>query len=220
MGKDFKKKFMHPTRRKLVDMVKTGEYETNQTIGWEAKKEDRKVGDVWEDEHYRYEKKEGYTLKEGKNASTFQEIRNYLAKLEECKNKDCDHVGKFSTNNKKSIKEYGYCIGCMSKLSLDLKELGLLEDYADYRVLTERIKAGLFQLDEIKQSMVDMKQQYDEINEDGKVVNSYVLPRPVEEMKEEMQGFIERSQKEIDEISEKRNLILEKFKEKNYEHIL
>ena len=68
--------------------------------------------------------------------------------------------------------------------------------------------------------MVDMKQQYDEINEDGKVVNSYVLPRPVEEMKEEMQGFIERSQKEIDEISEKRNLILKKFKEKNYEHIL
>ena len=108
----------------------------------------------------------------------------------------------------------------MSKVSIDLKSAGLLEDYADYRVLTERIKAGLFQLDEIKQSMVDMKQKYDEINEDGKVVNSYVLPRPVEEMKEEMQGFIERSQKEIDEISEKRNLILEKFKEKNYEHIL
>ena len=43
--------------------------------------------------------------------------------------------------------------------------------------------------------MVDMKQQYDEINEDGKVVNSYVLPRPVEEMKEEMQGFIERKSK-------------------------
>ena len=48
-------------------MVKTAQYETNQTIGWEVKKEDRKVGDVWEDEHYRYEKKEGYTLKEGKN---------------------------------------------------------------------------------------------------------------------------------------------------------
>ena len=52
-------------------------------------------------------------------------------------------MGKFSTNNKKSIKEYGYCIGCMSKLSLDLKELGLLEDY-DYRVLTERIKPDYF----------------------------------------------------------------------------
>ena len=59
MGKDFKKKYMHPTRRKLVDMVQTGKYEKNQTIGWTSKKEERKVGDVWEDEHHRYEKKEG-----------------------------------------------------------------------------------------------------------------------------------------------------------------
>ena len=59
-----------------------------------------------------------------------------------------------------------------------------------------------------------------EINEKGEVVNTYVLPRPVDEMKEEMQGFIDRSKKEIDEISDKRNLHLEKIKEKNYEHIL
>ena len=70
MGKDFKKKVQrNPTRRKLVDMVKTG---TNmrqiKLLVGIAKKEDRKVGDVWEDEHYRYEKKEGYTLKEGKNS--------------------------------------------------------------------------------------------------------------------------------------------------------
>ena len=57
MAKEFKRKFMHPTRRKLADMVKTGQYEKNQSVGWEAKKENRKVGDVWEDEHYRYEKK-------------------------------------------------------------------------------------------------------------------------------------------------------------------
>ena len=30
MAKEFKRKFMHPTRRKLADMVKTGQYETNQ----------------------------------------------------------------------------------------------------------------------------------------------------------------------------------------------
>ena len=36
--------------------------------------------------------------------STFQEIRQYLTKLEQCKNKDCDYVGKFSTNNKNQLK--------------------------------------------------------------------------------------------------------------------
>ena len=73
----------------------------------------------------------------------------------------------------------------MSELSIELKK-EFLEDYADYRVLTERIKVGLFKLEEIKQSMDGLKQQYDEIDENGKVVNSYVLPRPVDEMKEEM----------------------------------
>ena len=59
MAKEFNKKFMHPTRRKLVDMVLTGgEYEKNTLVGYTADKVDRKVGDVWEDEHQRYEKKE------------------------------------------------------------------------------------------------------------------------------------------------------------------
>ena len=58
MAKEFKKKYMHPTRRKLVDMVLHGaEYETNTTIGWNADKIERKVGDVWEDEYHKYEKK-------------------------------------------------------------------------------------------------------------------------------------------------------------------
>ena len=220
MGKEFKKKFMHPTRRKLVDMVKTGEYDKNTQIGYEGKKVERKVGDVWEDDHYKYEKKQGYIVKQGKNSDVFEDIRKYLADLEKCKNKDCSHVGKFSSNNKKSIKEFGYCTNCMSELSIELKEAGILEDYAHYRVLTERIKVGLFKLEEIKQSMDGLKQQYDEIDENGQVVNSYVLPRPVDEMKEEMAGFIQRSREEIEIISDKRNTLFDRIKEKNYEHIL
>ena len=99
-------------------------------------------------------------------------------------------------------------------------EAGILEDYAHYRVLTERIKVGLFKLEEIKQSMDGLKQQYDEIDENGQVVNSYVLPRPVDEMKEEMAGFIQRSREEIEIISDKRNTLFDRIKEKNYEHIL
>ena len=110
MAKEFKRKFMHPTRRKLADMVKTGEYEKNQSVGWEGKKTDRKVGDVWEDEHYRYEKKDGYTLKTGKNSEVFENIRKYLQEQNQCKNTDCDHVGEFGPNNKKLIRKTGFCI--------------------------------------------------------------------------------------------------------------
>ena len=78
MGKEFKKKYMHPTRRKLVDMVETGTYDKNTTVGYTKKQETRNIGDVWEDEHNKYEKKEGYILKTGKNSEALQEIRKYL----------------------------------------------------------------------------------------------------------------------------------------------
>ena len=66
---------MHPTRRKLVDMVHTGEYDKNTQIGWSKKKE-HKVGDIWEDDHYRYEKKDGYILKQGKNSELLKISEN------------------------------------------------------------------------------------------------------------------------------------------------
>ena len=78
MGKEFKRKYMHPTRRKLVDMVKTGEYDKNTTIGYTKAKESHNVGDVWEDEHHKYEQKEGYIVKTGKNSEALSEIRKYL----------------------------------------------------------------------------------------------------------------------------------------------
>ena len=220
MGKEFKKKFMHPTRRKLVDMVNTGEYAKNTQIGWSKKKEEHKVGDIWEDETHKYEKKDGYVIKQGKNSEIFENIRKYLSSLEKCNNTDCDYVGKFTDPHKKSIKTFGYCINCMTEIEPELRRNGIFEDYIAYRIYTHRIKDGLFKLEEIRQSMDELKQEYDEINEKGEVVNTYVLPRPVDEMKEEMQGFIERSKKEIDEISDKRNLHLEKIRKKNYEHIL
>ena len=85
MGKEFKKKYMHPTRRKLLDMVHTGEYDKNATIGYEGKTEIRNVGDVWEDEHHKYEKKDGFIVKTGKNHEQIQEIRKYLEEKSKCK---------------------------------------------------------------------------------------------------------------------------------------
>ena len=85
---------MHPTRRKLVDMVQTGKYEKNTTVGWTSKKIDRKVGDIWEDDHNRYEQKEGYVLKTGKNHEQMQEIRKFLEQQTACKNPNCKTVKK------------------------------------------------------------------------------------------------------------------------------
>ena len=54
MAKEFQKKFMHPTRRKLVNMVLTGgDYEKNTQISFadaeKAKTQKREVGEIWTD---------------------------------------------------------------------------------------------------------------------------------------------------------------------------
>ena len=79
MGKEFKKKYMHPTRRKLVDMVQTGKYDKNTTVGYTKAKETHNVGDKWEDDTHKYEKKEGYTVKTGKNHEAFLKINGQMS---------------------------------------------------------------------------------------------------------------------------------------------
>ena len=108
----------------------------------------------------------------------------------------------------------------MTQFELDLKEHDLLESFVAYQIYTKRIKEGEMVIDRIEGDIDELKQQYDEIDEKGKIVNSYVLPRPVDEMKEEMRGFVDRSKDEIQEIREAREEHFKKLKEKNYDSYL
>ena len=221
MAKEFKRKFMHPTRRKLSDMVRTGgEFDKNTQIGWTSKKEDRKVGDVWEDEHYRYEKKDGYTLKTGKNSEVFSDIRKYLAEQNKCKGTDCKHVGEFGPNNKKLIRKTGFCISCNKEMERELRINGIYEEYEKYKMFSNAVADGILRLDKIEEDIKDLKQTYEQLNEEGEVIETYTLPRPVEEMKAEMREFVEKSKIELEEIKQKREECFQRIKEKNYEHIL
>ena len=217
MGKEFKKKYMHPTRRKLVDMVQTGKYEKNQSIGWTGKKEERKVGDVWEDEHHRYEKKEGYTLKTNKNSETFQEIRKYLEEKSKCKkypNK------KYTAKDKKLIQKTGYCLDALVEIEHEIRTAGLWEEYQNYKVWTKMILVGKHKIEQYKQSIDDLKEEYEMIGSDGKVTETWKLPKPIDEVKSEIQELIDYGEGEIKELEAKKEEAFNKIKEKNYEHYI
>ena len=141
MGKEFSRKYMHPTRRKLVDMIHTGKYEKNASIGYTKTQETRKVGDVWEDEHHRYEKKEGYTLKTNKNHEQFQEIRKYLEEKSNCKNPECKTIKK-TKKDKQFIQKGGYCMNCTIDREHIIKTSGLWKEYETYKVTTRMIIYG------------------------------------------------------------------------------
>ena len=217
MGKEFKKKYMHPTRRKLVDMVQTGEYDKNTTIGYTKKEESRKIGDKWEDEHHKYEKKEGYILKTGKNHEATQEIRKYLEEKSKCKkypNK------QYTDNDKKLIKKTGYCLDALVEIEHEIKTSGLWLEYQNYKIWTKMIVYGKTKLESYRQSIDELKEQYELMGSDGKVTETWKLPKPISEVKAEIQELIDYGETEIKELEVKREEAFEKLREKNYEHYI
>ena len=219
MGKEFKRKYMHPTRRKLVDMIHTGKYDKNATIGYEAKKETRKVGDVWEDEHHRYEKKEGYVVKTGKNHESMQEIRKYLEEKSKCKNSECKTI-KITKKDKVFIEKGGYCMNCTVDREHEIKMAGVWEEYQNYKVWTRMIIVGKTKLDAYRQSLDDLKEEYEMIGAEGKVTETWKLPKPIEEVRAEINELIQYGEGEISELEEKRKQAFEKLRKNNMEHYL
>jgi hypothetical protein len=219
MGKEFKRKYMHPTRRKLVDMIHDGEYKKNATIGYESKKETRKVGDVWEDEHNRYEKKEGYILKTGKNHESIQEIRKYLETQSKCKNSECETVKK-TKKDKQFIERGGYCMDCTIEREHELKVKGVFKEYSNYKVFTRMLFFGKAKLDELRQSLSDLKEEYDMHNGEGQVTETWKLPKPIDEVRTEINEMIDSGSLELKQLEKERNEVFDKLKEAKMEHYL
>jgi hypothetical protein len=218
MSKEFQRKYMHPTRRKLVDMVQTGEYDKNTTIGWTKSEENHNVGDIWEDEFYKYEKKEGYTIKTGKNHEALQEIRNYLNLKKECSNPSCKKHKK-TKNDEKLIQKTSYCINCLAEIEHNFRGAGIWKEYEEFRIYTRMIVEGKIKLEELKQSINEIKPYYEFINEDGSV-EKWSLPKPVDEVKAEIQEMVDNGEIELKEIVQKLNEAFEVIKEHKLEHYL
>ena len=219
MGKEFKKKYMHPTRRKLVDMVETGKYDKNTTIGYTKSKEVRNIGDVWEDEHNKYEQKDGYILKTGKNSDAFQEIRNYLQEKSNCKNSECKTIKK-TDKDLNFIKSGGFCMECTIDKEHQIRTAGLWLEYQNYKIWTKMIVYGKTKLESYKQSISELKEEYEMIGSDGKVTETWKLPKSIDEVKAEIEELIDYGETEIKELEVKREEAFDKLKEKNYEHYI
>jgi len=219
MAKEFKKKYMHPTRRKLVDMVMTGgEYEKTTTTGWNAEKIERNVGDIWEDEYHKYEKKEGFTLKTSKNSEAFEELRKWKTEQSTCKGSECKTI-KFTPTHKKLIQKTGFCANCLAEIETKIRVAGFWEQYEDYKVYTRMLIEGKIKLEELQQAYDDVKPYYEYINEDG-TTDKWELPKSVEEVKADLMEMIEFGRTELEAVEKFRNIAFEILKDNKLEHYL
>ena len=211
---------MHPTRRKLVNMVLTGgEYEKNTQIsfsGADREKITRKVGERWTDENGKsWEQHDGGKIEVSDLGDIMADARAYLNKLNTCKSDECRTI-KLSRADKKLISKTGFCAGCLAKRETQIKIDGLWEIYEDYKIYSNMISYGKEVVAQFQQAYNDAKQEYEVVQEDG-TIEKWSMERDVNELKAEILADITRFEEEIQLATKLRNEAYEKLKDKNYD---
>jgi hypothetical protein len=220
MAKEFNKKFMHPTRRKLVDMVLTGgDYQKEAFVSFAGADKEiikRKVGEKWTDEDGRsWEQTEGGRIEFSELGDIMAETRAYLSKLNACKADDCKTI-KLGRVDKKMISKTGYCITCLAKKEDKIKLDGLWEAYEDYKIYNNMISYGKDVVSQFQQAYNDAKQTYEIVQEDG-TIEKWSMERDVTELKAEILTDITRFEEEIEQAKKLRNEAWGKLKDKGYD---
>ncbi len=223
MAKEFNKKFMHPTRRKLVDMVLHGkEYDKDTQISFanadSVRENNRKkeIGEIWTDSQGKtWEQKEYGKIRINEHSETMADVRAYLDKLNSCSSQDCNTI-KLSRADKKLISKTGFCATCLAKKELVIKLDGLWEAYEDYKIYSNMISYGKEVVAQFQQAYNDAKQEYEVVQEDGKL-EKWAMERDVDELKAEILSDITRFEEEIELAKKLRNEAWDKLKDKGYD---
>jgi hypothetical protein len=220
MAKEFNKKFMHPTRRKLVDMVMHGaEYEKESFISFSGADKEiikRKVGEKWTDDDGKsWEQLAAGKVQTSELGDIMAETRAYLDKLNTCKSENCKTI-KIGRVDKKLISKTGYCLHCLTLREAQIKYDGLWEAYEDYKIYSNMIAHGNDVVAQFKQAYRDAKQTYEVVQEDGKI-ETWSMERDVEELKAEILLEIVKFEGEIEQATKLRNEAYDKLKDKNYD---
>lgn len=219
-NKSFQRKFMHPTRRKLVDMVLTGgEYEKETQIsfsGADKKIIKRSIGEKWVDSDGKHwEQMEAGKIQTSELTDTMSEVRAYLDKLNTCKADDCQTI-KINRVDKKLISKTGYCLHCLTKKESEIKYDGLWKEYEDYKIYSNMIDHGKDVIAQFKQAYNDVKQTYEVANEKGEL-EKWTMEKDADAMRAEILVDIMNFEKEVEEVTKLRNEAWEKLKDKNYD---
>lgn len=215
--KKFNKKFMHPTRRKLVNMIQTGEYNKDTQISLSNIKETtkREVGDIWEENGVVWEQKSYGKVKQSKLSNELAKVRKYLAEQTMGKGDDCENK-KYSEADKKLIKKTGYCATCLAKRETQIKLDGLWKEYEDYKIYSNMAAYGTEVLQKWNQALDEVTNIHKYVNDDGSI-EKWSSNEDVQTLKSQIEKDIENGRKELTEVIEKRNAAYEKLKPMNYE---
>ena len=213
---DQKNKYIHKSRKKIIDTVFGREDNTQRVHGYEGPVEEkRQVGDIWTDSQGKtWEQKEGYIA----SVNKLDDVREYLKQLTTCKNPQCKTI-KYSKADKKLIVRAGYCIDCNVEFEAQLKKDGTYPFYEDYKITCNKIGW----LRDYKQKMEDslkfLKKDYQMVYETGHIEN-WNWDIDIDKVKEELSKDIDNSYEALELLLQRKLLLEDKLRELNHPEII
>ena len=203
-------------------VLQGGEYEKDTQISFanadKSAENNRKksIGEIWTDsEGKTWEQKEFGKVRVNELSETMSDVRAYLQQLNSCKAEDCQTI-KLGATDKKIVSKTGYCSRCLAKKESKIKIDGLWDAYEDYKIFSNMISYGNDIIDKLNQAYKDAKQEYEFVQEDGKI-EKWVLEKDVNEIKAEILADITMYEDEVKQAKKLRNEAWDKLKEKNYD---
>lgn len=184
-GNKDKKTWMHPSRKKILDVMH-GRESGNATVGWDKAKEKKEVGDRWFDVNGKeWEQHEGFKMA----VTQYDEARAYLDTLNVCKSKECKTFNPKGANLR-FIKQSGYCINCLVEREAKLKLEGIYKNYEYWKMNSQALGTIKDDLAKFEQARKDADTVPTIVNEDGSI-EKWSIDGDIEKVKRDLDSDIE-----------------------------
>ncbi len=212
-----KPKGVHKSRKLIIDTVFGREDNTQRVFGYEKETESvkRQVGEIWTDDSGKtWEQKEGFKV----SVSKFDEVREYLQKLNTCANKECKTI-KHTHIDKRVLKKTGMCLACLHQYEEAIKVDGTYPYYQDYKITRNK----LAYLKELKQRFEEaynsVKKEFDVVTEKGDF-EKWTWDVDIEKVKTDLQNDIKNANESIEVLIERKTLLEEELKKRNHSELI
>jgi hypothetical protein len=183
-GNKDKKTWMHPSRKKILDVMH-GRESGNATVGWDTVKEKREVGDTWVDANGKeWEQREGFKIA----VTQYDEARAYLDTLSTCKSKECKTSNPKGANLR-FIKQSGYCINCLVEREAKLRLEGIYQNYEYWKMNSKALGTIKDDLARFEQARKDADTVPTIVNEDGSI-EKWSIDGDIEKVKRDLDSDI------------------------------
>lgn len=210
-----KNKFIHPTRKKVIDTVFGREDNTQQTFGYETSDQKREIGEIWTDiDGTTWEQKDGYRS----TVTKLDEVRQYINSLKECKSENCQ-TKTLSRVDKKMIFKTGMCLDCTQKYETKLKLEGIYPFYEDYKMTNNKLSFAKDLLGKYETALNDVKNSIEFVNEKGEI-EVWKWEIDPEQVKKDIMKDIGDVSYAIEKLIERKTKLEEKFIELNHPELI